>query len=352
MTSPVQRLGARIDAELLPIIGAAPRRIVLLDAPDHPNVGDQAILLGELAFLRRHFPSARLHVASYTTYHAGLAETVRGADVVFLHGGGNFGDIWPTHHEFRLHILETYRQQRLIQFPQSISFSDDAVLQRTRAAIAACSSFHLLARDRRALAFAREQFDCPVTLCPDMAFAMGPLSPRRPSLDVFCLFRTDKEVLEQKAEAVARHLTEAGLSHEMGDWLDESRSAKYLHGLMRRVSKRRVAPGAVASYGSHAFEFYARSRLKRGIAMLSRGELVLTDRLHGFILSTLLGRRRIVWDSLDGKIGAFHASWLEDDEGVRFLDSVDDLRLAVAGERPGGAPRPVRRDAQVSGGVA
>jgi exopolysaccharide biosynthesis predicted pyruvyltransferase EpsI len=350
MTSPVHQLRARIDAELLPIIGGAPRRIVLLDAPDHPNVGDQAILLGELAFLRRHFPDARLHVASYTTYRAGLDDLVRSADVVVLHGGGNFGDIWPQHHEFRLRMLETYRDRRLIQFPQSISFSDPATLERTKAAIAGCADFHLLARDRQGLAFAEAHFDCPVSLCPDMAFCLGPLEPRRASLDVFCLFRTDKEVLEPKADAVARRLDEARLTYEIGDWLDDTSTARYLHGLLRRVSRRRLAPHTVARHGAFAFEVYARSRLKHGIALLSRGELVLTDRLHGFILSTLLGRRRVVWDSLDGKIGAFHSTWLGDDRGVRFLHRVEELRTVIA---PGPVThRRAAQRAEVSGGVA
>jgi exopolysaccharide biosynthesis predicted pyruvyltransferase EpsI len=348
----VQQLQLRIDQEVLPIIGEKPPRIVLLDAPDHPNVGDQAILLGELAFLRRHFPQSKLHVASYTTYHAGLDELIRDADLTFLHGGGNFGDIWPQHHEFRLYVLETFRDRRLIQFPQSIFFSDTAALERTQRAIAACADFHLLARDERAFNFAREKLACPTTMCPDMAFSLGPLTPARPAMDVFCLFRTDKEVLEPKARAVARLLADAGLSHQIEDWLDEPARAKYFHGILRRLAKRRVATSAVSSYGQYAFEMYARARLKRGIRLLSRGEVVMTDRLHGFILSTLLGRRRFVWDSFDGKISAFHDTWLPDDEGVRFLHSVDELRAVVSSDLGKGRGRPVRRQAQTSGIIA
>lgn len=345
MTLAIQRLQARIDSELLAVIGdQRPSRIVLLDAPDYPNVGDQAILLGELAFLRRHFPQASLHLASYKTYHPALDDVIRSADLILLQGGGNFGDIWPLHHDFRLMVLEKFREQRIIHFPQSIYFSDDALEERTRRAIAGCRSFHMVVRDQRALEFAREKLDCAATLCPDMAFAMGPLSPSRSVIDVFCLFRTDKELLEPKAKQVSQLLREAGRSHQVEDWIQEQAGARLYHAVLRRLARRRLSTSAAFSYGQHLFAVYARARMRRGIDLLSRGEVVMTDRLHGFIIATLLGRPTFVWDSLDGKISAFHRAWLPDEASVCFLDRADDVRDAIAryGQQRGFVP-PVAR---------
>ena len=55
----------------------------------------------------------------------------------------------------------------------------------------------------------------------------------------------------------------------------------------------------------------------------------MTDRLHGMILSTLLGRPTVVFDSLDGKVKAFHRTWLANLPGSRFIDDVAEVARAV-----------------------
>ena len=43
--------------------------------------------------------------------------------------------------------------------------------------------------------------------------------------------------------------------------------------------------------------------------MLSRGKVIITDRLHGHILSLLLGIEHIVLDNNYGKLSSFYESW-------------------------------------------
>ncbi len=299
--------------------------VALLDIPDHPNVGDHGILLGEIAFIRKHLPRAVLHIASRNTFSDRLFRQTGTADVIFINGGGNFGDIWPDHHAFRLNILDRFRERCIVQFPQSISFSNPDRLDETKRRIAACRDFHLFVRDERSLAFARAQFDCPTTLCPDIAFALGPLPARRPSTEVSCLFRTDKEILTSKTERVSDCLRASGLTFQTGDWLSEASRLRHIHGVMRRLSKRRRTAQAVFRHGRTAFQLYARIRLRAGTALLSRGQIVVTDRLHGVILSLLLGRPALVFDSLDGKVSAFHRTWLAGLPHIRVVDEVADL---------------------------
>src|SRR3546814_7617772 len=47
----VARLQARLDESLAPLLGDGP--VALVDYPDHANVGDSAIWLGETTYLRR-----------------------------------------------------------------------------------------------------------------------------------------------------------------------------------------------------------------------------------------------------------------------------------------------------------
>ena len=326
----VETLQARVfEAMGSAIDSAGMGSAALLDIPDHPNVGDHGILLGELAFIDKSLPNAALHIASRNTYSGHLFGKTGQCDVIFINGGGNFGDIWPAHHDFRLRILDRFRDRRIVQFPQSLSFADPERLDDTKRHIAACRDFHLFVRDERSLAFARANFDCPSVLCPDIAFAMGALPARSATTDVSCLFRTDKEVLQSKTRQVSDLLAASKLDFRTGDWLTEAPRLRHIHGILRRLSKRRRTAGAVFRHGRPGFQLYARIRLRAGLAMLSRGNIVVTDRLHGMILSTLLGRPTVVFDSLDGKVKAFHRTWLANLPGSRFIDDVADVARAV-----------------------
>jgi pyruvyl transferase EpsO len=87
-------------------------------------------------------------------------------------------------------------------------------------------------------------------------------------------------------------------------------------------------PWAIRPTRSYAFnlrERYARERLAFGLGLLSRGSMVITDRLHAHILCCLLGVRHLLFDSMDGKVSALHEAWTRGAETARLVGSVDDL---------------------------
>ncbi len=322
-------LRQRISDTLLPIIAPFSERIHLLDPPDHPNVGDCAILLGELDFLDRALPKSEVDFTDWTQASHGLRQ-IEDSSIILIHGGGNFGDIWPDHHNFRLHILREFKHRKIVQLPQSIHFDSSAVLKETQDAIAAHPDFTILARDRRSEAFAREHFDCRVEICPDMAFAMNPIHRRAAEDDVFCLLRGDKEVVAEHDEIV-RSLKAMGLSIKVDDWLDDPRTLAKLHDrFFRSMSKH--APSVrhlMAKQALSARRKYARSRLERGIDYLSQGRVVVTDRLHAHIISTLLGIPNLVFNSYDAKATALYETWTYADPNCQVLESTAELPDAV-----------------------
>lgn len=334
MNAFVERLRMAIDTTIPFAIDGAPRKVIIADAADYQNVGDLAILLGQLDLIARLYPGARTSVASARTYNDGLDPEIESADVIFLQGGGNFGDIWREHHDFRLHLLTHFAHKPIIQFPQSIHFSDPSYLSRTQRVIEAAPEFTLNVRNTRSLDFARRNFACPVALCPDMAFSLGALDGGEATLDYACLLRTDKEVLEAKRGAVERILTESGATCASDDWLRNQHglgwAVERVHGITTRLVKAGLSASLLARNAAPIFRLYAASRLRFGLAMLGRGRTVVTDRLHGFILATLIGRPRMVFDSYDGKIHAFHGTWLAEDPDARVLNSVAEFRDLIA----------------------
>ncbi len=171
------------------------QRAALINFPNHANAGDSALWLGERAALRR--AGVRLvYQASWASYRPqDLARVLRPDDVILLHGGGNFGDIY-LHNQavVRMQVLQDFAHHRTLQLPQSIWFQDEKNREDLAALCEAHRDFTLLVRDRQSLDLARAHFQVPSALCPDMAFALGPQARgRAPRSDILWLARTDVE---------------------------------------------------------------------------------------------------------------------------------------------------------------
>jgi pyruvyl transferase EpsO len=167
----------------------------------------------------------------------------------------------------------------------------------------------LLARDRRSQELLEREFPSARTvLCPDMAFMIGPIERRAPSTPVLWLARTDYETTGADAPE------QPGVVR--ADWLQEGlrerpwqalRWATHVGG--RRVLNHPDRFGFLSRPLATAFGPLARQRVRAGAALLSKGEAVITDRLHGHILSILLGIPHVLLAEAHGKLEGFRETW-------------------------------------------
>jgi pyruvyl transferase EpsO len=300
----IASLRKQIDEVLRPLV-AGETRAALLDFPNHANVGDSAIWLGEVAGLRSLGVERFCYTCDYDTYSpAQLRETI-GDGVILLHGGGNLGDLWPEHQLFREKVIRDFPEQRIVQLPQSVWFQNPVNLARARDVFENHPRLTLLVRDRQSLEFARNEFEVATSLCPDMAFCLGPLSPPSPTNDrVVWLARTDQE-----SRMPEEGCQEPGV--ERVDWLDEPvNELMELNWLLSgRLCKDAEASPWLREAVSLTYNPLARERVRRGCRLLGAGRTVITDRLHGHILCLLLGIEHFLLDNTYGKLSSFYQTW-------------------------------------------
>lgn len=101
---------------------------------------------------------------------------------------------------------------------------------------------------------------------------------------------------------------------------------------IRLVSKTtKVAPallGPLARPLASTFHAWSLSNLKRGVEILGASEIVITDRLHGHILCTLMGKPHVVLDNSYGKNFNYMESWPTNSWVKRASDIQGALRCA------------------------
>ncbi len=278
-------------------------RVALLDFPEYGNVGDSAIWLGQLAALRAAGATVA-YAAGISTYDPReLRRNVGPADgVVLLSGGGNFGDVWPRHCEFRARVIDDLPDYHLVQMPQSIHFVDPRNLELTRRVLRRHPHLTILVRDGPSRVLAEQGLEHPAVLCPDAAFALGPIPrPCAPDQAIVWLSRHDRE------GPAARPAVPDGPTPV--DWVYEP---NFRVPMMTRLARlwHRGGGTVPAGLGVRLQHGRAKFRLRHGCRMLARGRVVVTNRLHGQILALLMGVPHFVSDTRQGKLGAFYRTWL------------------------------------------
>ena len=296
-------------------------KLALVDFPDHSNVGDSAIWLGELAHLRAQ---GRLpaYYSAIADFDDAACRAAIGGGPILIHGGGNMGTLWPKHEAFRLHLLRAHRGRPIVQMPQSIHYADIAAAAEMADAIRAHGAFTLLVRDSRSLAFAHEHFDCPAHLCPDAALMLGRQRRESPTAPVFALLRTDHE----RAAGATDPLPPGVIAD---DWLEEDAAQKRYLRLSLKLD-RLLIRDPMAQRAARQRRL-AEWRVQRGLTMLSTGERVVTDRLHAHILSLLLDIPHVLLDNSYGKVAGFADQWTGDYDGlVRAATRTDAFEAALS----------------------
>ena len=299
-----ERLGAEVRATYAALLDGADD-VALLDFPNHVNIGDAAIWAGELAALRA-LGVRVAYACDQRSYDPGHLRAALGPrTVILLHGGGNFGDLYPRHQRLRERVLADFPDRRTIQLPQSVAHAGAGTAERLRGLAARHRDLHVLARDRPTQAWFARQAGVEATLCPDSALALGSLDPGVPRSGILWLARTDPEALPTDAEPPA--------GVRRGDWphagpiWDARRLASRL---ASAATSAAPAPGRrLWPVATRLFPRLAAERLRTGAAFVGSARVVVTDRLHAHIVSLLCGVPSVLYDNSTGKVRACYDLW-------------------------------------------
>jgi exopolysaccharide biosynthesis predicted pyruvyltransferase EpsI len=334
----VHALADQIQTRLAPL-ARRHSHCALIDFPNHSNVGDNAIWLGEIAWLADAGIRVRYRCDMKSYNRAALAQSLGADGAIFIHGGGNLGDLWPKHQRLRETVIRDFPDRPIVQLPQTLHFQNAESLARTRAVFDAHRDLTLLVRDEASLELVRNEFRAPGVLCPDMAFYLGALPrPRSPERDIFWLRREDREGLGDAAAP-------SGAGLEVADWLDDrrplpDRARRLLRRFpLRLLTRTRQGRRTIGRLVEASYDWQAQRRVRFGCRLLASGSVVITDRLHAHILSLLLGIPHVVLDNNYGKLRRFCETWNTlSSPLVRWAEAPPEALAAARALLAGGRP--------------
>lgn len=308
----ITELKNKITEELTPLISGD---YVLLNLPYYENIGDTLIWEGEEAFLSK-LPYKCLYRSSIGSYRA--SKNIDAATTILMQGGGNFGDLWDGHQQFRIDIITKYLANQIIIFPVTVHYSNKAEIVKDAQLMGQHKNLTICVRDKSSYDLLTKYFSNNILLLPDMAFCIDPIQLKKylneSTKETLLLKRTDKEL--SAGYDYKQHIPHND-KIDVLDWPTKQKG-NFIQKIMNRPLHRKSPFKSFADY--YAYNVYRPYLIKKGVQFLSSYNYIYTTRLHGAILSTLLQKPYTFFDNSYGKNRSFYDAWLSDVEGINFID--------------------------------
>lgn len=284
------------------------KKIILLVTPNHGNLGDQAISIAEIDYLKKNydFPIVEISDLLYNFYRKKLTKKVSPQDIIILHGGGNVGIEYKILEEQRREIICSFPLNQIILFPQTIDFGDSdegkIEFEKSRQIYSSHENLTILAREEKSYQIFKKYFSDKTYYVPDIVLTMKPKTHHSGKYALTC-FRKDveKTLIPSDEEYLFDIISKRGF--------ELIKSDTYVERSIYPHNRQKIVANLFGKYQGAKF--------------------VVTDRLHGMIFAYLNGTTCIVFNNYNGKVEGVYKSWLKKSKNILFLDNVDNFEQTL-----------------------
>lgn len=285
------------------------KRIYLIGAPFHSNMGDQAQTACSVQWFNKFYPHHRVVVlesVEVNSHNYFILKVIKlflkSDDRIFLHSGYHTTDLYPIEEHMQETVVEMFPHNKIVLLPQTILFEKEEAKKRAAEIFNKHPNLTILCRDNISYDAAKEIFyNCNLLCYPDIVTTLigtTDFSMKKRNGILFCM-RNDQEAYYKKdqIEILQNKLNKYGHVDMTDTTIDMD------------VAEIRQDRMAVLR---DIFEEY------------SNYKLIITDRYHGTIFSMIAATPVIVLGTTDHKLSS-GVKWFPDEfkDYIHFVDSID-----------------------------
>ena len=278
------------------------RRIILIGAPIHGNLGDHAIIMAEKQLFKKILSDveiADIEMPFYKICKKDLKKCISSKDVIVISGGGWLGNQW-IHNEYTVReIISSYPYNTVIIMPQTIYYETQQDVDKQISEAEKIYSSHdnllLCLRDFNSYEFAKIHNFKEILYVPDIALYLN--------YDNLNLKRSN--VLLCKREDIEKVISD-NIWTKIELILQEKRqSYMYTTTVVKNV--------AVC---------HKENAVMKKLKEFASSKLVITDRLHAMIFSAITGTPCIAFDNTSKKVSGVY-EWIKNLKYIHYVDNLD-----------------------------
>ena len=285
------------------------RKIFFLGAPDHGNLGDHAITIATYAILNDILGGIEIEEVSIMNFARKLPYLIKNIqknDLIVLQGGGNMGNVYWRNERIRREIITRFPDNIKIVFPETIFYENNEEGKKDfeiSKQVYKNEKTYIFARESQSYEIMRKAYPISnVYLVPDIVCYFAPYPTDIKSEGVGLCIRNDIEKgIPQSLEENIKTLLDS--MNEKYAYLDMMYNSK---GYIGRANRDRL--------------------VNQKIKEISSFKYIITDRLHGMILSYITGTPCIVISRYNHKIQSFYETWFKDIDYIRFIYDEGNLK--------------------------
>lgn len=291
------------------------KRLILLLIPTHGNLGDQAISCCEHMFLIDNFADyvvVEIPDICWEYEKKKVMSCIKKDDCLLIHGGGFLGDLWEECEQQLREIVRAFPENRILVLPQSVFFGDNEHGREQANVSSHIYTMHphlfLCVREKNSYEcvkrnlLIRDMNNC--FLMPDIVtYYEGDLSKYIRSDKVLLCLRSDKEksIEAEFINSIESELADAGLEFSYTD----------------TVVPYRIFPDR------------RNEEVSKKIQEFAQCKFVITDRLHGMLLSAISGTPCLFMDNCSKKVSGTY-EWIKNLEYIKPLKDIDSLKTFIS----------------------
>lgn len=296
---------------------STPETVFLVGTPIHPNIGDSAIVLAERAFLNKILPQELTFVEitddSLRRNRELAFQSIQksGKLPILWHGGGNMGDLWAGQERLRRDVFLSFRERRIISFPQTIFYSDtekgQKLAEESIPYYNGKAGLTLTAREFRSFEIMKSLYpDTDVRLMPDIVLSSSAeefgVHPQRREGILMCLRNdVEKSIPDAVWDEFKAHLGKLEEKYRVTDM---------------------GAKGFIITPETRAEIVRSKMQEFRG------AKLAITDRLHGMVFAALTGTPCVVFSNYNHKVRSTY-DWLSYLPYIRYAETLEEAERCI-----------------------
>lgn len=280
------------------------KKFIIFATPQYGNLGDQALKFGEINFVRKYFKDYEIVLVPYGELGQlnQLKKIATKDDIFALQAGGNIGTLYPAIDEIQRKAIEIVKDQNIIIFPQTLFYSNNQdgkkLLKKTKDLYESCANLNIFVRDRTSYELATKNFNVhSINLMPDMALSLN-YNRFNERNGAMLLLRSDSEKL---------------LAPEEFNFILNRLEKKFSSITQRDMHLYRDIP-----------EKDAKNEVLKQLDLISRSEIVITDRLHGMLFAALTSTPCVVIKSMSPKMRGVY-EWIKENKYITFISDLNEL---------------------------
>lgn len=284
---------------------------ILLGTPLHENLGDHLITIAERKFLQdlQIQPVIEIPIEAYKLFKKKFVKNVKPGAMIFIQGGGWMGTVWLNDEVLMQDMLSCFKSNQVVVFPQTSFYdchsSNYLSIVESGKKVYSQKNVVVSIREYESYNHLKQIFpNAKTILQPDITLYLKKNMAQKSDRQTFCgrfigiCFRKDRESYECKLKkAIIEYLNAKRVNIKCIDTIER-------HGIAEKKREEAV--------------------LKK-IEEFSKFDLIITDRLHGMIISYLAGTRCIALDNRTHKVRSVYQTWMNDCGSISYVENYEEF---------------------------